>query len=176
MGFFGAQIGNYSMNLHDSIYDDVKKSKPKEYYEKYRVDIEFNKDLNNGYVDRESLCFPLTMFGKIKKLKKYYTFDFDINLGPILFDELKKRMIVLDGICELSVYIGEDDKGKRRWKTYYLTSEIGKTTIELSDYEGSIYQPCKEYDYILYPVIHKIKSYDDLLWLNKNGLEFVQKS
>jgi hypothetical protein len=154
MGWIGTQIGNYSMLIHDSIYDKVKKPHSKDFFEKCMVDVEFSNQK-----DKEHLKFPLTMFGTMRKINKYYQFEFDYNISLILFNELKKRKIVLYGNCELSIHCGKDNYGKDVWKTYYLNSPIGDENIKLSTIPNE------------YPLL----SHDDFLWILRNGMNFVQK-
>lgn len=109
--------------------------------------------------DEEEIIFlPLTMFGTMTQIKKLYEFHLDINMSPILFDELKKRKILLSGNAELNHYCGEDKNGKAVWVTYYLNSSIGDTNIILSTT----------------PNVYPLTSHDDFLWLLKNGFEFKQ--
>lgn len=48
MGWYGASIGNYSMYTHESIYDHVRNPHSKEFFEKFKVEIEFKKH-THGY-------------------------------------------------------------------------------------------------------------------------------
>lgn len=162
MGWCFARIGNYSMEVHDSIYDYIKENQPKGYYEKKIIEINFY----NGE-KKEELQFPLTKIGKIlivpkyfkEQVKRYYNFDFDMTLiRPLLYEELVKRDIRLVGHGEVNVYLG--DKGEKYYKPYYLYTEpCGVGDIKLSD--G--YKP-----------LFKINSYKELTWFDENGITFVQ--
>ena len=157
MGWQGASIGNYSMYIHDSIWDSVRKPRSKESLEKQMVDVYF-KNRKKGDEYEQILKFPLTLFGKMKKINKFYEFELDINLSPILFLELKKRGILLSGHGELNHYCGKDDDGGSVWKTYYLNSPIGDENIKLSTI----------------PNVYSLTSHEDFLWLLRNGFEFKQ--
>ena len=152
MGWCGSKIGDYSMLTHDSIYDTVRNPHSKSFFDNLRVEVEFSHGK-----EKETLKLPLSMFGTMKKINKLYDFELDINMSPILFDELKKRNILLSGHGVLDHYCGED-KGKRVWKTYYLNSPIGDENIKLSTV----------------PNVYSLTSHEDFLWMLRNGLEFKQ--
>ena len=160
MSWCGSSIGNYSMYTHDSIYDKVRNPHSKEFFENFKVEVEFVKhiDKRKNEKEKEILYLPLTMFGTMKPINKFYEFELDINMSPILFEELKKRGILLSGTCELAHYCGEDKDGTRVWKSYFLNSPIGDENIKLSTV----------------PNIYTLTFHDDFLWLRRNGLEFNQ--
>jgi hypothetical protein len=152
MGWYFSQIGNYSIEVHDSSVYDIEKSKSKEFYENYKVDVNFLK--GNKF---EKIELPLSLFGKIVKLRKYYNFEFDIkNLHTILYNELVKRDIKIIGYGEIQVHLGD-----QKWKSYYLNSIPCDTPIKLDD----SFKP-----------IFLIKSYKELTWFKENGISFVQTS
>lgn len=154
MGWFGNSIGDYDATIHDSTFEYVKDGKPKEYYEKYKVSVYF-RNPSRVEVKKE---FPLLLFGKIKKRKKYYEFIVDLEtgvskiLGDLLFDWLTEQKIKLRGIVKLWVHI-ED----RKFKEYFMVSEIGAKKIELDNKGG---------------VQHFITTHSELIWVRQNGLEF----
>jgi hypothetical protein len=159
MGWCFTRIGNYSMELHDSIYDYIRENQPKGYYEKKKIEINFCIGEKI-----EKLQFPLTKLGKILivpkyvkgQVKRYYNFKFNISLlQPLLYDELVKRDINLIGHGEVNVHLGDS-----KWKSYYLYTEpCGVGDIKLSD----CYKP-----------LFKITSYKEFTWFAENGILFVQ--
>jgi len=150
MGGYIGQIGNYSLYLHDSIYDCVKKNKPIEYYENYKV----NLTLKNNFNDEEEIEISLLELGKLNKLKKYYKFDFEFNLTKILWNILEERHIKLSGKVFLYQFIDKDN-----CYYYYLQSKIGDVEVILKN-------ACL--------ILHNLNSYDDIIWLDNHALRFEQ--
>lgn len=153
MGWYGCTIGNYSITMHDSTFEYVKRSKPKEYYEKYMVNTYFR----NGSAKEIEKDYPLTLFGEVVKLKKYYDFNPShpiwTMLGKLLMNEIKARKLSLLGTVELTVYREKD------YPTYFLTSEVRSEKMELNNIGG---------------VLHCINSFEDYVWVEQKGLRFNQ--
>jgi len=171
MGWGGASIGDFTLMVHDSVYDYVKQNRPKEYYEKYVVELEFSqllegfKNDNPWIVERNcnewEVKIPLLRLGKIVKLKKNYRFEWDMDLIKLLWDEIQNRGFVVEGyVCVKSYYT--DENGKNIWKYYYLTSNIGEEPIKL---QSSLKDEEKN-------MLHKIENYEQHIWIIKNGLDF----
>ena len=153
MGWYGNNIGGYTLTMHDAVFEHVKKGQPKEYYENYGVSLYFK----DGDGKETELGYPLSLFIKIVKRTKHHSFEplwdkgMGVILGEILFDILKAKKVSMLGTVELLIY-RPDNVLK-----YFLISQIGATDIELNNTGG---------------VIHTINSYDDIRWLHANGMEF----
>lgn len=170
MGGYIGQIGAYELYMPDYVFDYVKQSQPKEYYEKYEIKLEFAKILDgfkkeNPWViernkEEETLKLPLLSFGKLKKLRKYYRFEWDYNLEKLLWDELEKRNIKIKGYVFVRIHVNGGWNHKDIWNYYYLTSIVEDDDITLSS---------------TIKKMHTLTSYDELSWLFKKGFIFSQK-
>jgi len=163
MGGYAGGIGNYALHMSDWVFDYVKDRQPKEYYENYMVDLTFIKrDNDHPWSDHDSeeeIQLPLLKFGKIEKLKKHYRFEQDFSLQKLLWEEIEKRGLVVEGYVGISNYY-TDENGKNIFKYYYLTSKIGEEPITLQS-------PTEGVD-----ILHGINNYEENVWCVKQGLEF----
>ena len=177
MGGYAGSIGDYALYMDDYVFDYVKDGKPKEYYEKYMVDLTLKHYLpgfKNEYswvVERNKeeweLKVPLLKLGFIKKLRKYYEFYPSYNLQKLLWEEIHKRKIKIEGYIYISNFLENDDEDsdeRNIWFYYYLTTPIGDEKIKLESFSENELPP----KYIL-------RNYDENMWVHQHGLEFSSK-
>lgn len=153
MGGYGARILNYNLYMGDYVFEYVKENQPFEYYNSYKINVELTIYNNNEKPTIEALEIPLTEFGNIVLKRKYYKFDIDwdkFSIHRILYNILKSRKIPIIGEICLKLYTREVTH------RYYLQSNIGEDNVVLSNYH-----------YKIYPIM----SYDDFIWMWKNGLD-----
>lgn len=156
MGYYGAKIGNYQISVHDSFHDYVKKNKPLEYYQKYKIKAELT---NFKTEEKEEIEFPLLMFGKAVLIKKTYKFEFDFDLLKILYDFLIKRRATFLGRVVNALFVG--DRYDRKYESCYLQTEIGSEEMIFSNKNKKL---------------HTIRSFEDVVWIRKFNLEFEQEN
>lgn len=174
MGRYVNYIGDFYLEIHDSIHDHIKDRQPKEYYENYMVDADFIQYLE-GWKEPEhrwmpekrnknewEIQIPLLKLGKIHKLKKNYRFKWEGNLRKLLWEEIHKRGFVVEGYVFIRDFYG-DENGKNVWKHYYLTSNIGEHPIKLQS-------PTEGVD-----ILHQVHNEDEHLWIIKQALNFSTK-
>ena len=161
MGGYAGMIGKYRMHMHDSVMDHVKRSQPFEYYENFKVNCDFIVKEDSGIwsddAQNEEVEYSLLKFGKVKKLRKYYEFDWDFSLDAILWEELKSRNIPVVGYCYVRVHVDGGFRKDDIWNYYYLTSDIGAEEITLSSTDHHL---------------HYIENYNQFIWLFMKGFVF----
>ena len=166
MGGYAGSIGLYALHMGDWVFDYVKDRQPKEYYENYMVDLTFVKrDSDHPWSDHDSedeIQLPLLKLGTLEKLKKYYRFIPDFSLQKLLWEEIERRGLVVEGYIGLSNYY-TDENGKNIFKYYYLTSEIGEEPVCLQS-------PTEGVD-----ILHRVRDFEENKWCVKQGLEFYHK-
>ena len=92
----------------------------------------------------------------VLKLKKYYRFESDFSLHKLLWEEIQKRGLVVEG------YVGLCDYHATNVKYYYLTSHIGYEPVKLQSSTEGV------------DILHGISFYEDLEWIDKQGLQFFR--
>lgn len=164
MGGYAGMIGKYRMYMHDSVMDYVKRSQPLEYYENFKVTCEFGiKEDSHVWADAveiEEIEYPLLKFGKVNKLKKYYEFEWDFSLDSLLWEELQRRCIQVEGYCYVRVHVDGGFDHDDIWNYYYLTSDIGEEPIKLQSSTVGV------------DILHSIEDYGQLIWLLMKGFVF----
>ena len=171
MGGYAASIGDYSLYLHDSFHDYIKDGEPKEYYEKRVAHAEF-RVLLPGWYEHEypwmgrqrnrkeyDINIPIMKLGRLEKLRKYYRFHYEGGLNTILWEEIKKLGVIVEGYVGLGVHYKDEDY-EDVWKYYYLTSNIGEEPVKLQS-------PTEGVD-----ILQHINNEEEHLWILKQGLEF----
>ena len=166
MGGYAGMIGRYALHMGDWVFDYVKDRQPKEYYENYMVDLEFIKrDDDHPHSDddyRDDIQIPLLKLGKLTKLKKYYRFEPDFSLQRLLWEEIERRDLVVEGYIGIyNYYVNEN--GENIFKYYYLTSEIGEEPIRLQS-------PTEGVD-----ILHRVRNFEENKWCVEMGLEFFSE-
>ena len=150
MGYYGTSILGHSLTMGDWEFDHIKKSQSREYYENYKIEVEYEDDKRK----KKTLKFPLTHFGKIRKNRLHYRFEVDQKrqdwFRKPLFDLLVKNKVDLSCQIYYGIY-------SREYAKYvFLNSAIVDDQMTFSNYDKRIYV---------------IKTYDELLWVIKQGLE-----
>lgn len=167
MGGYAGCIGDFALHMGDYVFDYVRNSAPKEYFENKTIEMDFIHYLpgfkKHPFIiernqDRYGIEVPLLNLGTIEKLKKHYRFTPDFNLTKLLWEEIEKRSFTVEGYASIGNYYEED--GKTIWKYYYLTSGIGEHPIKLQE-------PTEDVD-----ILHEVHNYDEHMWLIKNGFDF----
>lgn len=158
--------------MGDYVFDYVKCSKPQEYYENYMIDMEFIQYLEGTtkyrfYTERNkktwNIKIPLLRLGRLNKLKKYYEFIPDFNLQKLMWEEIKKRGLTVEGYIYIGDWIRGYDEREDIWNYYYLTSKIGEEPIKLQSLTNDI------------NILHNVSSYDEDTWIQRHSLNFTTK-
>lgn len=150
MGRYVSMILNHSLSVGDYVFDYVKKSQSKEYYENYKIDATYRTDKG----EEKTVKIPLTNFGKIRKNRLHYRFEIVYKkdwLNKILFDLLIKNKVDLSGRVFYGIYFSDD------------TKYVFLTTILIKD--DMIFSNSMKKTYTL-------KTFDELEWIIKQGLSF----
>lgn len=167
MGGYAGMIGKYALHMGDYVFDYVKDRQPKEYYENYMVDMTFIiRDSDHPWSDRDvedEIQVPLLKLGKLTKLKKYYRFKPDFSLQRLIWEEIEKRDLVVEGYIGIFSFYEKDFK--RVYKYYYLTTNIGEEPIKLQSPTKGV-----EVD-----MLHHVHNFEENKWLVEQGLEFFNE-
>lgn len=159
MGSYGARIGQYWMDFHESEITRMRgSSKKREYFTKKKITVEFIVFQGEGDTysrqSTEELNIPFTKVFKIKKDKKtgMYQKDWDTyDLRKTLWMEILRRGInvYLTPYINNSSFLGAAE--------YYLESPLLDNRVQLSNEKPQ-------------PIL--IEGYEIFKWFDKHGLSY----
>lgn len=134
MGYMVARFGTHVMRLRDYALKLRAHSSKKEYYQDKTLTVEYERLIDNEW-KTELLRVPLTKFGKIvqDKKTKMYSFEWNVDMHRVLFQELKKHRIEVKGNICVPVY------HEREHAVYYLTSPLLDNDVVLRNKPESLY-------------------------------------
>jgi len=160
MGHYGARIGKYWMSFPDYNLANLRQqTSKKDYFDKRKVEVSFVQ-LKDGDNERTEETIKYSLTQVIPSKKDHETNKYTLNwprfdLQKTLYDELVKRKIEL--YVNPHVHVPKYNDEKYNAVVYYLTSRLHGKIITLQSIK---------------PVPYKITSYEDILWLDKNGLRY----
>lgn len=157
MGYYGARIGQYTIDFHDSdVVRTRHTSKSRDYFSKRKITMNFNIIGSTPETNVTKVVkVPFNKVFKINKFKDRYEFTWnDFDLTKVLFNQfLRKKytVVITPSICAIDYR----NKGKNS-REFYLRSDLFDDEIVLST---------KKRGFL-------ILDYEQLIWLNKNCFEY----
>lgn len=157
MGWYGDSILNYQLLFHESeVEGRIKGYKPKSFFENLYINAVLYDNHNES---KECIHIPFLDLYNLKLKKKYYDFERNnVSLKEYLFYLLQLRNIELKGYVFIEIIDGYFMDNNYEFPTFYLISSLQSHPIKLSETS----KPKKK----------TLSSYEDIKWIQKNGLKF----